>query len=97
MPVQQVDVRMLPKSIKSSKVIGSSEYAEIQKLLPNLPKEQALRITLSPETVKPFKDLKTAVSAFRQKLLSEYKEHYRIGVIGTELIVKHKTADKVKK
>jgi hypothetical protein len=98
MPVQKVKLSALPKS-KRSKVTGTPEYIDIQSQLIGVQKDEALRVSLSKETVALFKNknVKTAIAAFRQSFLAdpEYKSRFRVGVIGDELIVKHRL-DKAK-
>jgi hypothetical protein len=94
MPIEQVKLAFVPKGQRGGKVNDSIEWKEIATLVPKLPLDEALIITLSKDTVAEFKnkDLKIALAAFRQKLISEYKDQgFKISVIGEQLIVKHRT------
>ena len=95
MPVIQVKLAALPKSKRQSKVANTLEYQEIEELLVKLPKDEALRVSLSKETVSQFKNksMKVAIAAFRQRLLSEleYKSKFRVSVIGEEIIIRYRT------
>jgi hypothetical protein len=94
MSVSRVKLTALPKSQRKSIVAETEEWKEIQKLLPGLPKDEAIQVSLSPKTIAKFKGKKekVALAAFRQKLTLEpgFTEKFKVSIIGTELIIKHR-------
>jgi len=98
MPVLKVREDELPKVQRKSKVSKTSEYQEIQELLPSLKKGEALRVSISDKTIKDvkFRSPEVAIASFRQKLSTdpEYKSKFRISVVGNEILIRHRSEER---
>jgi hypothetical protein len=97
MPVELVKKNALQAIERGSKLTKTQEWQDFIKVLDGktkLPKDSAIRMTLSAETVKNLntkgkpadKAMKDAITSFRQKITNTFKQ-FRVRVAGNEIAI----------